>query len=121
MHYNEQEAANWIASNLHSMYVESKPEAIEKSTSLGLTLAQFATVQISRDLVASGALTFDQPKEDDGKLEFYLFNVIDLMYIKDAEKYRKMAAEKGESFEVAVARSAARVLSNWIKQLPPSS
>lgn len=100
------------------MYVENKPQAIERSTSLALTLEQFAAIQICRDLVNSQTLVFDRPEEDDGKLEFYVLNVIELMYIRDAEKYRAAAAEKHEQFEVTVARAAAKVLSNWIRDLP---
>lgn len=114
MKYNEQETANWIASNLHSMYVEKKSAAIEKSTDLNLTLEQFAAIAISRDVVTSGAIVFEEDDEDDGKLEFYIYNVIDLMYIREAEKYRDMAAKKGEQFEVSVARAMARLLRNWV-------
>jgi hypothetical protein len=97
------------------MYVEKKQEAIDKSTELGLTLEQFATIAICRDLANSGTLVFASPDEDDGRLEFYIENVIDLMYIKDAEKYRAIAAEKKEAFEITVARALARVLTKWVE------
>lgn len=116
MRYNEPEAANWIASTLRTMYVDKKPEAIDQSTSLSLTLEQFAAIQVCRHLINSDSLVFERPEEDDGRLEFYVFNIIDLMYIKDAEKYRAMAAEKGEPFEVTVARAAARLLAKWVSE-----
>ncbi|MEQ1905718.1 MAG: hypothetical protein ABL888_16135 [Pirellulaceae bacterium] len=114
MKFNEQEGASWIASNLQSMYVDKKVEAIEKSTELGLTLEQFAASQICRDLCASNTLTFESNAEDDGTLESYIFNITDLMYIRDAEKYRAVAAEKNEPFEITVARAMARVLAKWV-------
>ena len=116
MQFNEQEAASWIASKLQSMYIGKKVQAIEKSTELGLTLEQFAAIQIFRDLCASKTLVFESDAEDDGTLEFYIFNIIDLMYIKDAEKYRGTAAKKGEQFEITVAHAMARFLAKWVAE-----
>ncbi len=114
MKLNEQEAANWIASNLHSMYVHKKAEAIEKSTELGLTLEQFAAIQICKALCESGTFEFESDAENDGTFELYVLEITDLMYIKDAEKYCAIAEEKNEQFELTVARAMARVLAKWV-------
>ena len=51
MKLNESEAASVIASYLHSMYVEKKDQAIDRSSDLSLTLEQLAAEAICEDLV----------------------------------------------------------------------